>query len=95
MSVVVFLQITALRNLDNVVHTGGEGIQSVLSSFYADRFSKEETGLAFKRPFCLKHLIESLLTGLARFPLQSALLLFRVWRRERSRVLTDYRWNFT
>ena len=71
--------ITALRNPDNVVHTGGEDIQSVLSSFYADRFSKEETDLTFKRPFCPKHLIESLLTGLARFPLQSALLLFRVW----------------
>ena len=60
--------ITALRNSDNVVHAGGDGIQSVLSSFYADRFSKEETDLAFKRPFCPKHLIESLLTGLARFP---------------------------
>ena len=58
-----------LRNSDNVVHTGGEGIQSVLSSFYADRFSKEETELAFKRPFCSKYLIESLLTGLACFPL--------------------------
>ena len=54
--------ITALRNSDNVVHAGGDGIQSVLSSFYADRFSKEETDLPFK------HLIESLLTGLARFP---------------------------
>ena len=54
-----------------------------------DRFSKEETDLPFK------HLIESLLTGLARFPLRSVLLLFRVWRRERPRVLTDYRWNFT
>ena len=61
--------ISALRNSDNIVHTGGEGIHSVLSSFYADRFSKEETDLAFKRPFCPKYLIESLLTGLARFPL--------------------------
>ena len=61
--------ITALRNSDNVVHTGGEGIQSVLSSFYADHFSKEETDLAFKRPFCSKYLIESLLIGLACFPL--------------------------
>ena len=26
---------------DNVVYTGAEGIQSVLSSFYADLFSKE------------------------------------------------------
>lgn len=68
---------------------------NLLSSFYADRFSKEETNLTFKRPFCPKHLIESLLTGLAHFPLQSALLLFRVWRRERPRVLTDYQWNFT
>jgi len=70
--------ITALRDSDNVVHSGAEGIQPVLSSFYADRFSKEETDLAFKRPFCPKYLIESLLTGLARFPLQSALLLCRV-----------------
>ena len=37
--------ITALRGSDNVVHTGAEGIQSVLSSFYADLFSKEETDL--------------------------------------------------
>ena len=37
--------ITALRGSDNVVHTGSEGIQSVLSSFYADLFSKEETDL--------------------------------------------------
>lgn len=34
---------TALRGSDNVVHTGAEGIQSVLASFYADLFSKEET----------------------------------------------------
>ena len=33
--------ITALRGLDNVVYTGAEGIQSVLSSFYADLFLKE------------------------------------------------------
>ena len=37
--------ITALRGSDNVVYTGAEGIQSVLSSFYADLFSKEETDL--------------------------------------------------
>ena len=37
--------ITALRGLDNVVYTGAEGIQSVLSSFYADLFSKEDTDL--------------------------------------------------
>ena len=37
--------ITALRGSDNVVYTGAEGIQSVLSSFYADLFSKEDTDL--------------------------------------------------
>ena len=37
--------ITALQGSNNVVYTGAEGIQSVLSSFYADLFSKEETDL--------------------------------------------------
>ena len=40
--------ITALRGLDNVVYTGAEGIQSVLSSFYADLFPKEETDLTLQ-----------------------------------------------
>ena len=37
--------ITALRGSDNIVHTGAEGVQSVLSSYHADLFSKEKTDL--------------------------------------------------
>lgn len=46
--------VTALRDSDNVVDTGAEGIQSVLSSFYADRFSKEETNLALQASLLFK-----------------------------------------
>ena len=85
--------ITALPGSDNVVHTGGKGIQSVLSSFYADLFSKE-TDLSVQASLRSKVSIESLLTGWVtarvHFPLHSVLLLCRVWRRVRPRVSMDY-----
>ena len=87
--------ITALRGSDNVVHTGAEGIQSVLSSFYADLFSKEETDLTVQASLLSKVSIESLqigwVTARVHFPLLSVLLLCRVWRQVRPRVSMDYR----